>query len=53
MFCCNLSGRESVLLHTILDYAWMCAVSSVLFMLDAIEDPTNVIRNLGPLMRGL
>jgi hypothetical protein len=43
MFCRYLSGRESALLQTSVGADWMCAVSSVSFMLGAIDNPTNLM----------
>jgi hypothetical protein len=51
LFCCNLSGHESALLQAIVDAVWMYTVSSVLFLLAAKFYPTNVMENMGPLMR--
>jgi hypothetical protein len=52
-FCCNLSCRESALLHLSVNAAWMCTLSSVSFVLEAIDDPKNVTGNMDLPMGGL
>jgi hypothetical protein len=52
LFCCNLACHENALLRINVDAAWILALSSVLFLLEAKDDPTNVMVHLNLLMRG-